>query len=232
MNSKFSFRNIALLHNTYFRTNWKREIGRFLIQMLITLLLCYLSQEATLFPIFIAICSVIAYASGCFHTIHSKTNSIHYLSLPACTIEKLASKIILSHIYVPILLIAATAMGYFIYYIYSDINLQSYNRELAGWIFAGLTTASTYMVGSLYCKKHPIITTTLISCGISLLACIITINVGKHFIENNLSEYLLPVYYGTWPINLSGLATYYIWGTIHILIMWVTAYFKLRETEA
>lgn len=237
MNSKFSFRNIALLQNTYFRTNWKREIGHFLIQVLITLFICHINNGTDIVPILIAVFAVAAYAAGSFHTVHSKTNSLHYLSLPANTLEKLTSKIILSHLYVPLLLILATIIGFYIYHLCSgkplylnDINMPT--------IISMLTLAAIYMVGSLYCKKHPIIRTTLVLCGIGLLIFIICGH-GATAMVNNLYKEYGTINYAydsfSWPINISAktMSTIgYICATINIIVMWTIAYFKLRETEA
>lgn len=237
MNSKFSFRNIALLQNTYFRTNWKREIGRFLIQLLITILICHINNGTNMVPLLIAVTAVMAYAAGSFHTVHSKTNSLHYLSLPANTLEKLTSKIILTHIYVPLLLILATIIGYYIYHLYSGkpLYLNDINMPI---IIVMLTLAAIYMVGSLYCKKHPIITTTLVLCGIGLLTAIIC-GYGATAMANNLYKEYGTFNYAcdsfSWPINITAETMNtinYICATINILVMWTIAYFKLRETEA
>ena len=231
-----SFYRIGLLFKRYFCENWKRDVIVaaiiFGVEMLTSI--CQGPSDISWFLLFIFF---IIYSGRIFGMLGKPQKAINYLMLPASNGEKLTVNIILSHLYYPILLIAASCLGilassFFCYFIYGEFALKTISWfSLSGsilFILSLLLTNAVMMFGSVYFRKRAVILTLLCTMAYIIVFSAVIISVVLLYLRcMGLPSFVeAPEYMG----NI-GVVKYIVMGCM-IAFFWVLSFFRLRETEA
>lgn len=177
--------NILNLLKRYFIESRKKDLTTALLVILITAFLTFISVSDSdgggLLVIVLYIMALI-YAAKVFRVFQPAGRAIHYLTLPASSLEKTIANGILVFIYYNLLLIVSLLLGYVIggllqellsYFLckYSNAHLDcSYSYQFhmpfsVHNIIVLIVFESIFMFGSVYFKTHSFIKTALILFG-------------------------------------------------------------------
>lgn len=237
--NKISFNRVSLLLQRYFHENWKMDLIMAAIVFAVDTL-SSLQQGSSSMSIFMIIVLLAIYSGRMFAILGRPHGAINYLMLPASSLEKIFTGIVLSSLYFPIVLFAASLLGIMasipvcaIIYnsglVMKSITLfpgvEFTAKIIIGMALFILMTNSTMMFGSVYFKRKAAIKTML---------CILAF----YFVLVALSIILiLIIYKGNFmPTGIDAPDYAYIIGYVAMAIImvffWFMAYLRLNETEA
>ena len=242
-----SFQNIVKLVKKFFVERWKIEMIIFLAIFLACFFMSLLFR-LTHSPILITFITgifitSIAFAATIFSELRSKTSSLMYLSLPASSLEKLISKIIISHIIRPLSFFIAGFSGIILAFVFKhqifSTDFEDFLREFVDVtispyfiliiiISAMMLSISIFTFGSVYFKRAAFIKT--------LLSLLVIFTIWA--VLNACVSYIIFTYFGSETHIHYTYVESHIYKIISICVMWIVtiffwvlSYFRLRETE-
>ena len=239
-----SFNRIGLLLKRYFLENWKVDV---IMASIIFAIETFSSLQAERSAISFSIILVflIIFSGQIFSILGKPQGAMNYLMLPASTGEKLATNIILTHFYYPILLIAVSCLGilassFVCALIYQDgLTLKHIflfqmfdNSAKVIWLtilFTFLCNAVTTF-GSIFFRRKAAIKTILCVFAFMFILFILSMIIVLSVISSE-SVLLMFVNY----IKDSSTAILVFSSVVMILLVaffWILSYLRLRETEA
>ncbi len=246
MKETFQINRIYLLIKRFFVENFKSELIYWGIMILAFMIMYKIEQHFFEYIIFASL-----FADRVNKDFSKKTNSIHYLMLPASRIEKLSSMILLI---VPLFFVlfisahfVASQLLNIIYHVttgkvyYNSIFegsaiLFSFigTREVLGM----LLVSAIALVGSLHFRKNQALRTWLSIWAIFIMLVLLFVVVGFVFFKNkvgfSLNEEFSDTLYSLEDLLTSSVSIF-IYKTLawlSIPYLWLVSYFKLSEKEA
>ncbi len=181
----------------------------------------------------------ILFSSASFKEIHNPQTAVHYLLLPATSLEKFLSKLILTTVGYLI----GTAVFYFIFTaavsllklaVYGSLGpvFDPFDISIYSMFYWYLVIQSMFLLGSVYFKKmaffKTILTLIIFFFALSIFTGII--------IRIVFSDY--PIFTSFWRPDLRNFTAGILPEVLKaatlaaMVIFWITGYFRIRETEA
>lgn len=239
-----NIQNIKKMIASYLIENGRRDlINISFMMMIITFILAFMTRNIT-GPFVIASFLIIYYTSRKFWQLGKASANIHYLTLPASTLDKLASNFVITNIFYVIEAFGGVFLGYLLFYLvlqlpnFSEINF-SFRGGLPDWTFKNnilpfYTALAIFFFGSIYFKKRALGKTILYGIGIFFsisIICFITMWLNFRFTIPDFEGFLTTRY--NFPSSGSVNSAFsYVFCIAIILFSYVLSYFRLRETEA
>ncbi|MDR1793036.1 MAG: hypothetical protein LBR36_06310 [Bacteroidales bacterium] len=248
-----SIKRIGLLLSKFFIDNRRTELIRIITGFAVVLFVSYCSLHSpvvvvsdTLAMFFgIALILIIGWSASIFTSLKNKDKAIQYLLLPATTLEKTITNILLVHVYVPVAVFVIFAGGILLGYVLPSPIADKYTADLCfnflqddaadkvGTFLTILFCQSTMLFASVYFKKRALLKAVAVYAVVICVEAIIVVSVFlgllTHF--NFIGEKVVS---GCGDFNLQ-YATYELCRNILLVagtvLFWVLSYFRLRETE-
>lgn len=230
-----SFNKIKLLISKFFVESWKRETIMWLILFSVAALAGYMSFA----PLYIMMASIFLIIGPYFHDLRkSAASRIDLLMVPASTADKVISNGVIAIIrqLVALLVIPMIGanLGRLIHtLIHEDIFTLFSFSDLFYYIpFAvvlmALLLQSTYVFGSVYFKKNPVIKTYLCQTGFVIFLGFLNTVIAMNFLRKTGGSVTTNYIVSNFPNT-----EFVFYGLLIILtiIFWLLTFFKLRETE-
>ena len=186
MNTK----NISNLIKRYFIESGRKDINAFLLIVLIIAFVSFFSVSGSIgdsMMVFLLLIMGIVYAGRIFGVFQPAGKAIHYLTIPASTIEKTIANGLLVFVYYNIFLIVSLLLGNgigglahklldhaYIYHFHIPFDLDN--------LLLLLILESVFMFGSIYFKNHAAIKTALVLFSIFLFFIILDFIILSQFI--------------------------------------------------
>jgi hypothetical protein len=258
MDTLLDFKRIELLFRRYFIERHRAELIYWSIMVIL-----FIFVRNSVFPMIVVIFgSGIFYAARFFKEAHHPANGAAYFMIPATQFEKLVVAIITTTIYYLCMLVITYVIGNLIgtlIYNVIVINLFSglFSEKPLQWllfsahelvnvmslpsisflfifIVSFLFSQTTYLLGSIYFKKHQLAKTIASAFVVQMLIFIVAIVAGKLILGDN--------YVMTDPTNsfIERLLTghlvrfeviYFVSTAFLIIYFWVATYFRLTEKQ-
>lgn len=233
--STISFTKIKLLISKFFVESWKRETIMWLILFTVAALAGYMSFA----PLYIMMASIFLIIGPYFHDLRkSGASRIDLLMIPASTADKVISNGVIALIRQIVALLVIPIIGANLgRLIHSLIHENIFTLFSFGDLFyyipfvallMALLLQSTYVFGSVYFKKNPVIKTYLCQTGFVLLLASLNTVIAINFLRETggsvTSNYIVSSFPNT---------EFVFYGLLIVLtiIFWLLTFFKLRETE-
>ena len=185
--------------------------------------------------VFLTFLMGIIYASKIFSVFQPAGRAIHYLTIPASTMEKTIANGLLVFVYFNVLLVVSLLLGNAIGGLAHKLLDPSYHYHFYmpfswGNLIFVLIFESIYMFGSIYFKQRTAIKTSLVIIAIFLFFIVLdTTLVGRYFIHSNpeniqIAEETLN--------NINGELIEYVASILTFVFFNFMTWLRLRETEA
>ena len=166
MNTK----NITNLLKAYFIESWKTDLFQFGILAAVVLFGTINGNSSNLnFSIFVACIFLMIYPERLFRNLHSNSQRIHYLSVPASNSEKVVANMLLANIYYVAGLVISCAVGLCLAHFYmvmrygNGLHLSLFIDGARILIIYGML--AVFFFGSIYFRKR----STLSTIGVNML---------------------------------------------------------------
>ena len=234
MNTK----NIFNLIRRYFIESGRKDINSFILIVLIIAFISFFSISGRIsdsMMVFLTFLMGIIYAGRIFGIFLPAGRAIHYLTIPASTMEKTIANGLLVFVYFNALLIASLLLGNTLGGLAHKLLDPNYHLhfympfDLDNLILI-LVFESIYMFGSIYFKQRTAIKTSLVIIAVFLFFIVLdTTLIGRYFIHSNpeniqIAEEKLN--------NINGELIEYIASILTFVFFNFMTWLRLRETEA
>lgn len=234
MNTK----NIFNLIRRYFIESGRKDINSFILIVLIIAFISFFSISGRIsdsMMVFLTFLMGIIYAGRIFGIFLPAGRAIHYLTIPASTMEKTIANGFLVYIYYNTLLIVSLLLGNFLggmahkllnpeyhYFFSMPFNLDN--------LILILIFESIFLFGSIYFKQRAAIKTSLMIFAIFLFFIILdTTLVGRYFIHSNPESIKEAENVFN---NINGELIEYVASILAFIFFNFMTWLRLRETEA
>lgn len=234
MNTK----NILNLLRRYFIEGGRKDITTFVFIVLIITLVSFFSVSGSVgdsMMVFLLFLMGLLYAGRIFNIFQPTGRVIHYLTIPASSIEKTIANGFLVYIYYNVLLVVALLLGNILggmahkllapeyhYIFYMPFSMNN--------IISILVFESIFLFGSIYFKQSAAIKTALVIFAFLLFFIILdTTLVGSYFIHSNPESIKEAE---TVFNNINGDLIEYTASILAFVFFNFMTWLRLRETEA
>ena len=231
-------KNIFNLIRRYFIESGRKDIGSFILIALIIAFFSFFSVSGSIsdsMMVFLTFLMGIIYAGKIFGIFQPAGRAIHYLTIPASTLEKTIANGLLTFVYFNILLIAALLLGNTLGGLAHKLLDPTYHYHFYmpfDWdnLIMILVFESVFMFGSIYFKQRAAIKTSLVIIVIFLFFIILdTALIGRYFMYTNPENIQkLQKNFN----NLNGELIEYTVSILTFVFFNFMTWLRLRETEA
>ena len=231
-------KNIFNLIRRYFIESGRKDIGSFILIALIIAFFSFFSVSGSIsdsMMVFLLFLMGILYAGKIFGVFQPAGRAIHYLTIPASTLEKTIANGLLTFVYFNILLIAALLLGNTLGGLAHKLLDPTYHYHFYmpfDWdnLIMILVFESVFMFGSIYFKQRAAIKTSLVIFAIFLFFIILdTTLVGRYFIHSNPDSIKEAENVFN---NINGELIEYVTSILVFIFFNFMTWLRLRETEA
>lgn len=243
MNTK----NIANLLKAYFIENWKTDLFQFGILSAVILFGSILTAFGDIFSfaLTMAVIFVMIYPERLFRNLHSNSQRIHYLTIPASNSEKVVTNMLLANIYYVAVAALACALGLGLAHLYltargfGGLHISGLSRIVDGdWIQVLYVSLSIFFFGSIYFRRR----TTLSTFGVGLLiitlfSVLFTLTMwvnGMTLIPKDAAfhDYMWDFSFSSSLSDTASSILAYSTMAVTIIFFYALSFLRMKETEA